>query len=53
MDVYGGVKATDVGEWLGSNPSHFTTGNRASATHWIGGYVGPSAVLVLGDKKFS
>jgi hypothetical protein len=27
------------GEWSTSCPGHFTTGERAHSTHWIGGWV--------------
>jgi hypothetical protein len=34
--------AKDGGEWSASHPSHFTSRERA---HWIGGWVGPRAIL--------
>jgi hypothetical protein len=27
-------------EWIASRPGHFTSGERALGTHWIGGWVG-------------
>jgi hypothetical protein len=33
------------GEWSVSRPSRFTPRERAPGTHWIGGWVGPGAVL--------
>jgi hypothetical protein len=35
----------DGGEWSVSRPGRFTPGERAPDTHWIGGWVGPRAVL--------
>jgi hypothetical protein len=37
--------ALDGGEWSASHPGHFTPRERAPGTHWIGGWVGPRAVL--------
>jgi hypothetical protein len=37
--------ALDGGEWSASCPSCFTPRERAPGTHWIGGQVGPRAVL--------
>jgi len=34
------------GEWSASRPSSFTARERAPGTHWIGGWLGPRAVLV-------
>jgi hypothetical protein len=39
------TSALDGGEWSDSRPDSFTTGERAPGTHWIGGRVGPRAVL--------
>jgi hypothetical protein len=36
---------TNADEWSASPPGSFTTRERASGTHWIGGWVGSSAVL--------
>jgi hypothetical protein len=33
------------GEWSASRPSRFTPRERAPGTPWIGGWVGPRAVL--------
>jgi hypothetical protein len=33
------------GEWSASRPCRFTPKERAPGTHWIGGWVGPRAVL--------
>jgi hypothetical protein len=35
----------DGGEWSALRPGRFTPGGRARGTHWIGGWVGPTAVL--------
>jgi hypothetical protein len=41
------------GECSASRPSHFTPGERAPGTHWIGGLVGPRAdVDDVGKRKF-
>jgi hypothetical protein len=37
--------ALDGGEWSASRPRRFTSRVRAPGTHWIGGWVGPRAVL--------
>jgi hypothetical protein len=37
--------ALDGGEWSASRPARFTPRERAPGTHWIGVWVGPSAVL--------
>jgi hypothetical protein len=39
------TSALDGGEWSASCPGHFTPRERAPDTHWIGGWVGPRAVL--------
>jgi hypothetical protein len=39
------TSALDGGEWSASHPCHFTTGERAPGTHWIGGWVGPKPAL--------
>jgi hypothetical protein len=39
------TSALDGGEWLASRPDSFTPRERASGTHWIGGWVGPRALL--------
>jgi hypothetical protein len=40
-----GREALVGGEWTALRPGRFTPGERASGTHWIGGWVGPRAVL--------
>jgi hypothetical protein len=37
--------ALDEGEWSVSRPGRFNCMGRAPGTHWIGGWVGPRAVL--------
>jgi hypothetical protein len=39
------TSALDGGEWPVSLPGHFTPRDRVPVTHWIGGWVGPRAVL--------
>jgi hypothetical protein len=39
------TSALDGGEWSASRPGSFTPRERAPGTHWIGGWVGPRAVL--------
>jgi hypothetical protein len=39
------TSALDWGEWPASRPCCFTSRERAPGTHWIGGWVGPRAVL--------
>jgi hypothetical protein len=39
------TSALDGGEWSASRPGHFTSRERVAGTHWIGGWVGPRAVL--------
>jgi hypothetical protein len=39
------TSALDGGGWSASRPGRFTLTERAPSTHWIGGWVGPSAVL--------
>jgi hypothetical protein len=43
--------ALDGGEWLASFPGHFTPREIAPGTHWIGGWVGPRAVLDMVVKR--
>jgi hypothetical protein len=45
MKAYRGTSALDGGEWSASHPGRFTPKERASGTHWIGGWVDPKAVL--------
>jgi hypothetical protein len=39
------TSALDGGEWSASHPSRFTPRESAPGTHWIGGWVGPRAIL--------
>jgi hypothetical protein len=39
------TSALNGGEWSASRPGHFTSRERAPGTHWLGGWVGPRAVL--------
>jgi len=39
------TSALDGGEWSASRPGRFTPRERARGTYWIGGWVGPRAVL--------
>jgi hypothetical protein len=39
------TSALDGGEWSASRPGRFTPRERAPGTRWIGGWVGPRAVL--------
>jgi hypothetical protein len=43
--------ALDRGEWSASRPCHFTPGERAPGTHWIGGWVGPRVGLDAVEKR--
>jgi hypothetical protein len=54
MKTYWGVEvyfqafltsALDGGEWSASRPGRFTPRERTARIHWIGGWVGPRAVL--------
>jgi hypothetical protein len=54
MKAYGGsggtvpltlTSALDGGEWSASRSGRFTARERAPRTHWIGGWVGPRAML--------
>jgi hypothetical protein len=45
------TSALDGGEQSASCPGHFTPRERAPATHWIGGWVGPRGVLDTVVKK--
>jgi len=39
------TSALDGGEWSASRPVRCIPRDRAPVTHWIGGWVGPRAVL--------
>jgi len=43
--------ALDEGEWSTSCPSCFNPRERAPGTHWIGGWVGPRAILDMVVKR--
>jgi hypothetical protein len=54
MEAYWGMEiksthsltsALDGAEWSASRPGRFTPRERVPSTHWIGGWVGPRAVL--------
>jgi hypothetical protein len=50
MKEYWGIgcithSALDGGEWSASRPGRFIPRERVPGTHWIGGWVGPRAVL--------
>jgi hypothetical protein len=42
---YSLISALDGGEWSASRPGHFTPREKAPGIQWIGGWVGPRAVL--------
>jgi hypothetical protein len=39
------TSALDGDEWSASRPGRFTPTERATGTHWMGGWVGPRALL--------
>jgi hypothetical protein len=39
------ISTLDGGEWQASRPGHFSLRESDPGTHWIGGWVGPRAVL--------
>jgi hypothetical protein len=41
----------DGGEWSAKGRGRFTPGERAPGTHWIGGWMGPRAVLYAVVKR--
>jgi hypothetical protein len=43
----------DGGEWSASRPGRFTSGEIASRTHWIGGWMGYRAGLNVIEKRKS
>jgi hypothetical protein len=60
MKTYWGVEvylhafltsALDGGQWSASRLGRFTPKERAPSTHWIGGWVGPRAVLDTAVKR--
>jgi hypothetical protein len=54
VDVYIHIFLTSAlvgGEWSASRPGRFTSGERVPGTHWIGGWVDPSADLNNVEKR--
>jgi hypothetical protein len=60
MEAYWGMEvwfhtfltsALDGGEWSVSRAGHFNPRERAPDSHWIGGWVGPRAVLDAVAKR--
>jgi hypothetical protein len=49
--IHSFASALDGGEWSASRPDRFTPKERAPGTHWIGGWVGPRAILDAGVKR--
>jgi hypothetical protein len=45
------LSALDRDEWSASRPGRFTPRERIPATHWLGGWVGPRAVLDAVAKR--
>jgi hypothetical protein len=45
------TSALSGGEWSASRPGRFTPEERDLGTHWIGGWVGPRAVLNVVVKR--
>jgi hypothetical protein len=45
------ISVLDGGEWSASRPGRFTARERAPGTRWIGGWVGPRAVLDAVKRK--
>jgi hypothetical protein len=45
------TSALDGGEWSASCPGSFTPRERDPGTHWIGGWVGPRAILDMVVKR--
>jgi len=43
--AYSLTSALDGGEWSASRPGRFTIRERDPVTQWIGGWVGPRAIL--------
>jgi hypothetical protein len=39
------ISALDEDEWTALHPGRFTSREKAPSTNWIGGWVGPRAVL--------
>jgi hypothetical protein len=59
MKAYGGVDveihifltSTLAGEWSASRPDRFTLWEKATGTHWIGGWVNPQTGLDNLEKR--
>jgi hypothetical protein len=49
--MYSLTSALGGGEWSASRTDRFTPRKRAPGTHWIGGWVGPRAVLEAVVKR--
>jgi hypothetical protein len=47
------TSALDGGKWSALRPGRFTPKERAPGTHWIGGWVGPRAILHAVVKRKS
>jgi hypothetical protein len=45
------TSALDVGEWSASRPGCFIPRERASGTHWIGGWVDPTVLDAVVKRK--
>jgi hypothetical protein len=45
------TSALDGGEWSASRPGRFIPREKAPGTHWVGGWVGPKAILDLVLKR--
>jgi hypothetical protein len=49
--VFSWTRQVVGGEWSGSRPSHFTPGEKAPGTHWIGGWLNPRVGLDDVEKR--
>jgi hypothetical protein len=49
--MHSSTAALDGNEWSASRPGRFNHRESAVGTHWIGGWVGPRAVLDAVVKK--
>jgi hypothetical protein len=49
--TYGEVEALGRGEWSASRPGRYTPSERATGTHWIGGWVGTDVVWTLWKRE--
>jgi hypothetical protein len=48
---YSSTSALDGGEWLALSPGPFPPRERTLGTHWIGGWVGPTAGLNAVEQR--